>query len=76
MDLSTCPICGEPTWRDSVDVGVGIMYGPYGCPCGWSEDPAYDLRSGPRRTDKGYVIDQWGGLTPAHTVAEFTEETP
>jgi hypothetical protein len=40
-----CPKCG--TNCDSVDVGVGIMYGPYGCPgCGWSEDSEYDLSEG------------------------------
>jgi hypothetical protein len=27
----TCPACGDGTWRESVDVGVGIIYGPFGC---------------------------------------------
>jgi transcription elongation factor Elf1 len=34
-----CPECGSTNCsRDEVDVGVGIMYGPWGCSsCGWSE---------------------------------------
>ena len=60
-----CPRCGAPAWRDEADVGVGVMYGPYGCPCGWSESPEYDLsETGPRLTESGYEVDQWGGLTP------------
>ena len=32
-----CPKCGDDCERDSVDVGVGIIHGPYGCPsCAWS----------------------------------------
>lgn len=63
-----CPKCGEQDlWRDSVDVGIGIMYGPYGCPtCGWSEDPEWDISEGPK-VENGYRIDQWGGATPLPT---------
>jgi len=33
-----CPECGEGVDRESVDVGVGILNGPYGCfECGWCE---------------------------------------
>lgn len=62
-----CPKCGKKDlWRDEADVGIGTMYGPYGCgDCGWSEDPAYDL-SDPVRPPfddvPGNVIDQWGGI--------------
>lgn len=36
-----CPKCGDDCWRDSADVGVGIIYGPYNCTyCGWSEGDA------------------------------------
>jgi len=60
----TCPKCGNTDlWRDSADVGIGTMYGPYGCPCGWSEWETYDLTDGPKTQD-GYRVDQWGGLTP------------
>jgi hypothetical protein len=60
----TCPKCGaQDCWRDSVDVGVGVIYGPYGCPCGWSESTEYDLTGGPK-TEQGYRVDQWGGLMP------------
>lgn len=67
-----CPKCGEPASRDSADVGVGIIFGPYGCYCGWSEDDAYDLTEGPRLTPDGYELDQWGGATPP----QIREETP
>lgn len=59
-----CPRCGEPCNRDEVDVQVGIIYGPYGCECGWSEYSAYDVTGGPRLDGHGNQIDQWGGLTP------------
>lgn len=61
-----CPKCGcKDLPRDGVDVGVGVMYGPYGCPeCGWSEDGFYDCSEGPQIDENGWVKDQWGGLTP------------
>jgi hypothetical protein len=58
-----CPRCGESCWRDEVDVGIGVLHGPYGCPCGWSEDPRYNLTGGPK-TEQRWRVDQWGGLTP------------
>ena len=41
-----CPKCGEECYRNEVDVGVGVIHGPYGCMCGWSEDPRYDASEG------------------------------
>lgn len=64
-----CPNCGCGCSRDEADIGVGIMYGPWGCPCGWSEDPCYDVRGG-ARVERGHAIDQWGGLIPAPDTAE------
>jgi hypothetical protein len=58
-----CPRCGAACWRDEVDVGVGVMYGPWGCPCGWSENVRYDVTAGPK-VEGGYRVDQRGGLTP------------
>lgn len=60
----SCPRCGGECWRESADVGVGVIYGPWGCPCGWSEDSQYDVTAGPKETEGGYAIDQWGGATP------------
>ncbi len=61
-----CPRCGDIVWRDDVDVGVGRIYGPYGCSCGWSEDDEYDLTTRDAGPDeKGGYIDQWGGYHPA-----------
>lgn len=61
----TCPRCGEEAWRDSVDVGVGVIHGPYGCACGWSESEAYDLEFGGGLQSNGSYIDMQGGLLPA-----------
>ncbi|WP_045740778.1 hypothetical protein [Actinoplanes rectilineatus] len=63
-----CPRCDRPAGRDEVDNGVGILVGPYGCPCGWSENPDYDTSGGPRHDDAGYRLDQWGGATPPQTI--------
>lgn len=63
-----CPRCWTDCYRDSADVGVGIIYGPWGCPrCGWSEDERYDLTNGPKFTEQGGSIDQYGGITPSPT---------
>lgn len=58
-----CPKCGEECWRESADVGVGVIYGPYGCTaCGWSEDPRYDCSEGPREENGGWVTPQGGWM--------------
>lgn len=65
--MDSCPKCGgTELWQDSVDVGVGVIYGPFGCPeCGWSEDSDYDLSDGRDPIDeKGGVMDQFGGYYP------------
>lgn len=79
-----CPKCGcDECHRDEVDVGVGVIFGPWGCPaCGWSQDSRYDLSDGKSSVrEDGSVIDQYGGLHPAgssialaHRLAESFEE--
>lgn len=61
-----CPKCNTECDRDEVDVGVGVITGPYGCPnCQWSEYPEYDLSEGKDPLDeKGGMIDQYGGYHP------------
>ncbi len=66
-----CPNCEKQgidseCHQDSVDVGVGVIYGPWGCPeCGWSEDSEYDLSDDKDPVnEKGGVIDQYGGYHP------------
>lgn len=63
-----CPKCGNECDRDEVDVGVGVIYGPYGCyACGWSDDPEYDSSEGESEKQKQYpnhYVDPCGGLTP------------
>lgn len=63
-----CPRCGIPATRDEVDNGVGIIVGPYGCECGWSENADYDVSDRPRLDGHGNQIDQWGGLTPPQII--------
>lgn len=61
-----CPKCGSECDRDEVDIGVGVIYGPYGCfECYWSEYNEYDFSDGKERVDdKGGVYDQFGGYHP------------
>ena len=59
-----CPKCNSDCDRDEVDNGVGMQYGPWGCPnCGWSSDPAYDMSNDEADTEEG-TYDQFGGFTP------------
>lgn len=56
-----CPHCGEACDRESADVGIGVIYGPWGCAnCGWSSDSQYDSREGVQRDGEDRVFDQWG----------------
>jgi hypothetical protein len=56
-----CPHCAALSDCESVDVGVGVIHGPWGCSnCGWSECPEYDSRDGIRRAGDGRVFDQYG----------------
>jgi ribosomal protein S27AE len=65
-DKMTCPNCGDECWREHADVGVGIIYGPWGCgSCGWSESDEYNLLiQDPGPDERGGYIDQWGGYHP------------
>jgi len=59
--MTVCPRCETECWREQADVGVGIKYGPWGCPgCGWSEDPRYNQTS----PDCLPHTDQYGGFYP------------
>jgi hypothetical protein len=59
-----CPKCGDECNRDEVHNGVCMLYGPWGCACGWSEDSRYDLSDGRNPDAPEGRLDQWGGLTP------------
>ncbi|NKJ03107.1 hypothetical protein FHT29_000052 [Rhizobium sp. SG741] len=65
MSEGICPRCGDGAWRDSVDVGVGVIHGPYGCACGWSESEKYDLEFGGGLQANGSYLDMQGGLLTA-----------
>jgi hypothetical protein len=42
-----CPECNAPCWREEVDVGVGIIAGPWMCgECAWDEDQAFPMAGG------------------------------
>lgn len=59
-----CPRCGDTCGRDEVDVGVGVIFGPYGCGCGWSEHEEYDAEFGGGYQTGGGYLDPNGGFWP------------
>lgn len=64
-DCKICPNCGEEAWREEADVGVGIIYGPWGCSCGWSEDDKYNRLTGSGGVQPcGAYIDPQGMVYP------------
>jgi hypothetical protein len=65
IETMICPECGAQCDRDSVDVGVGVIHGPWGCSCGWSEDDEYNLhKRTPGPDERGGYVDQYGGYHP------------
>ena len=65
-ETRNCPKCGGECWRESVDVEVGVIHGPWGCSdCGWSEDPYYDSSEGPppyEKSNPGLTCNPQGGV--------------
>lgn len=62
-----CPKCNSECDRDEADVGVGILYGPWGCySCGWSEID----RAAVEAEYPGYYCDPTGGLTKIATIVD------
>jgi hypothetical protein len=75
MENMKCPKCGNGCHRDTVDIGVGVIHGPWGCPnCAWSSDPEYDFSSGKSKYKNGGKLDQFGGFTPHIDDEEFQNE--
>ena len=72
-----CPKCDEVCYRESADIGVGVIHGPYGCPaCGWSEWAEYDRSSGPspaQEAHPGWHVDQFGGMQRVSAIADHCE---
>lgn len=66
--IKNCPNCGSnELWRDCADVGIGVIFGPWGCAdCCWSEDEEYDLSDSSKLPfdEKGGMIDQYGSYYP------------
>lgn len=56
-----CPKCGSACGREEAHNGVGLVCGPYGCICGWSEWPEYDLSDGQSPRYEDGIFDQYGG---------------
>ena len=69
-----CPNCGEECNRDEVDVGVGVISGPWSCyECGWSEDIDYNKSDGPSIAEQrlpNHYVDPCGGMTSHRTIAK------
>ena len=74
-----CPLCGDNCMRDKVDIGVGTIYGPFGCPCGWSESAEYDRSNGESPANiaeagSDRVTDQYGDNHSKTRMAEEGKE--
>lgn len=69
-----CPKCNEDCCRDEVDVGVGVIYGPYGCGyCGWSEAPEYDSSEGKSKAsieNPEWIVNSCGNMIRKSVVRE------
>ncbi len=74
MEECKCPKCGEDCYRDYADVGVGVIYGPWGCGrCGWSSAPEYDRSEGissAQVENPDWYIDQFGGMQRISAIAD------
>ena len=71
--MMDCKKCGQECYRESVDVGVGVLHGPWGCPCcGWSDDPEYDCSEGesPATKRTGFYCGPTGMLDPTQPTAK------
>lgn len=73
-----CPKCNCQCDRDSVDVGVGMIYGPWGCQsCGWSEDSRYDSSGGPspaqQEAGPEWYVDSTGGMQRVSSITDKCE---
>lgn len=68
IEEGVCPRCGGDCDRDSVDVGVGVLHGPWGCMCGWSEDPEYDSKFKGGYQDPGGYLDPMGNFWPEDNI--------
>ena len=77
MGEVSCPYCGDVLYRESADVGVGVIYGPYGCPtCAYSEYEQYDNRDGksPKNLENPeWYTDQFGGAIRKSAMKEKME---
>lgn len=73
MSEQNCPKCGEECCRESADVGVGVIYGPWGCICGWSSCPEYDRSDGisPAQQELGddFYVDSTGTVHSVERIA-------
>jgi len=72
--MMDCKKCGQECYRESVDVGVGVIHGPWGCPCcGWSDDPEYDCSEGesPATKRTGFHCGPTGMLDPTQPIEAF-----
>lgn len=74
-----CPKCGDNCMRDEVDIGVGTIYGPFGCQCGWSESEEYDRSNGESPANiaeagSDRVTDQFGVSYSKTRMAEEGKE--
>ena len=47
-----CPKCGSNIYSEGIDNGIGYVYPPLHCECGWSEMCSYQDEEGCKQCDQ------------------------
>lgn len=48
----TCPKCENEIYSEGINNGVGYVYPPFHCECGWSEMCAFENKEDCKRCDQ------------------------
>lgn len=47
-----CPKCGEKVYSEGINNGIGYVYPPFHCECGWSEMCSFQDKEGCKKCDQ------------------------
>lgn len=48
----TCPKCGSKVYSEGINNGIGCVYPPFYCSCGWSEMCSFEDKEGCKKCDQ------------------------